>query len=234
MGISKFLADSIQNYHHQGSIGSKLRAKRIAPMLKLIEQVYREKGQVNIIDIGGTAHYWGIIPENILRSHKVSVTVLNLPTCKSSEDYGVFKHIAGDACDMHTIADNSFDIAHSNSVIEHVGDWGRMNEFAREIERVATHYFVQTPNYWFPVEPHYMMPFFHWLPKPTRVWLVMQRPLGHLPQAKSVDEAVRNVEGGRLLNHKMFKALFPEAEIITEWFLGLPKSFIALKSKRHN
>ena len=120
-------------------------------------------------------------------------------------------------------------IAHCNSVIEHVGDWQRMVSFARELSRVAPRHFVQTPNYWFPIEPHFMMPFFHWFPKPVRLWLVLHFNLGFWRKANTIDEAMRIIEHARLLTKKMFRELFPEYTIVLERFFLLPKSILAIK-----
>jgi hypothetical protein len=133
---------------------------------------------------------------------------------------------------MRMYASNAFDITHSNSVVEHVGDWARQVAFAKEVSRVSRGYFVQTPNFWFPLEPHCMTFFFHWLPKPTRVWLMMHFTLGHWKKAVSVDDAVRKVDSARLLNRAMFRTLFPDAELTTERLLGLPKSLMAIRHAR--
>jgi 2-polyprenyl-3-methyl-5-hydroxy-6-metoxy-1,4-benzoquinol methylase len=61
-------------------------------------------------------------------------------------------------------AARSFDIVFSNSVIEHVGDAESQQQFAHEIARVGRAYWVQTPNRRFPVEPHLLTPFLHFLP----------------------------------------------------------------------
>ena len=53
--------------------------------------------------------------------------------------------------------DGSFPVVFSNSVIEHVPK-ALQPAFAREIRRVGNRYFVQTPNRFFPIEPHYQMP----------------------------------------------------------------------------
>lgn len=64
-------------------------------------------------------------------------------------------------------ADNSFDIAHSSAVIEHVGSLENQKQFLSELLRVARRgIFITTPNRWYPVEFHTVLPLLHWLPKP--------------------------------------------------------------------
>ena len=229
MSIVKQIAKTLTNYDNPQSVGSKLRAKRVAPLLSLIATVSKEFGHADIIDIGGTDKYWGIIPQQFLEKNNVKITIINLPGANMPDDYGPFKFVHADATALTEFSDNSFHIAHSNSVVEHVGDWDKMVQFASELKRVAQKYFVQTPNYWFPIEPHCMTPLFHWLPKPTRIWLVLHVSLGHWSKANSVDEAVRKVESARLLNRKMFHALFSDADIVAERVFLLPKSHIGIR-----
>src|SRR3954470_14259629 len=59
-------------------------------------------------------------------------------------------------------ADGEFDLAYCSSVIEHVAPADRA-AFAAELRRVARGWYVQTPAYSFPVEPHALLPFAHWL-----------------------------------------------------------------------
>lgn len=230
MNITNKLAKSLSNYNSTGSIGSRLRAKRSAPLLEMIRSVFATNGCVKIIDIGGTAQYWNIVPKEYFDTYKIEITLVNIPGTPTPENHGSFTFVTGDGCNLAEFESNSFHIAHSNSVVEHVGDWDRMVAFSKEVKRVANKYFVQTPNFWFPIEPHCMTPFFHWLPKPCRVWLVTHFQLGHWLKAVSVDDAVRIVDSARLLNHVMFTALFMEANIKTEWFFGIPKSFMAIKN----
>jgi len=62
--------------------------------------------------------------------------------------------------------DQAFDVVHSSAVIEHVGSWGRQCAFVVECCRVARRaVFITTPNRWFPVEFHTVLPLVHWLPK---------------------------------------------------------------------
>lgn len=63
--------------------------------------------------------------------------------------------------------DGAFDLVYSSSVIEHVPR-ARRAAFAAEIDRVGRGLYVQTPAYGFPVEPHSLLPFAHWLPARLR------------------------------------------------------------------
>jgi len=231
VSITRKLAGKIMNYDDAQSIGSKLRAKRIKPLLSMIDVVHENCGRVNILDLGGRKSYWKIFPEEVFEQKNVYVTLLNMPGSDNPEAEKRFVYVEGDACDLSEYSDNSFDIVHSNSVIEHVGDWHSMVRFSNEVKRLARNYYIQTPYYWFFIEPHYMTPFFHWLPKPIRVSLVMRFALGHRPQCRTIGQAVDLVESVHLLDKKMFRALFEEAELITEKFMFLSKSLIVVNSE---
>jgi hypothetical protein len=229
MSIINLLAKKISNYDNPYSIGSRFRTKRAIALLHLIEKNYQDHGSVNIADIGGTEKYWNIIPDDFLEKNYVNITLVNLPGSVFVQNNPRFNYIEADGCDLKQFADKSFHIAHSNSVIEHVGNWNRMVSFAREISRIAFSYFVQTPNFWFPIEPHFMVPFFHWMPKPIQITLVMNFDLGQGKKALSVKEAARTVASIRLLKENEFCELFQDALIEPEFLFCLKKSFVAIK-----
>ncbi len=92
--------------------------------------------------------------------------------------------------------DDSFDIAFSNAVVEHVGGQEEQRLFVHELCRVAPRVFVSTPNRRFPVEVHTLVPFLHWLPRRAR-----DRAFAALRR-----DAWRGVE---LLNRRELLDLFP-------------------------
>jgi hypothetical protein len=53
-------------------------------------------------------------------------------------------------------------------VVEHVGGREEQRRFLGELCRVAPRVFVSTPNRWFPVETHTLVPLVHWLPPRVR------------------------------------------------------------------
>ena len=79
--------------------------------------------------------------------------------------------------------DGEFDVVHSSAVIEHVGSRSNQDRFVSELMRVAKRaVFITTPNRWFPVEFHSILPLVHWLPALRfRAFLKM---IGHAELAK--------------------------------------------------
>ncbi|HTA35498.1 MAG TPA: class I SAM-dependent methyltransferase [Solirubrobacteraceae bacterium] len=75
--------------------------------------------------------------------------------------------VRADAADGLPFADCEFDLVYCSSVIEHVPP-PRREAFAGELRRVARGWFVQTPAFSFPIEPHALLPFAHWLPVALR------------------------------------------------------------------
>jgi SAM-dependent methyltransferase len=75
--------------------------------------------------------------------------------------------VRADAAAGLPFADGEFDLVYCSSVIEHVPP-ARRAAFAAEVRRVGRGWFVQTPAFSFPVEPHALLPFAHWLPVALR------------------------------------------------------------------
>jgi hypothetical protein len=229
MGISSTLVRRVANYDDPNSLGSRMRARRTEHLVGLLERVHARKGAVNVIDIGGTRYYWNALPGAALERFNVSVTVVNLPGEEHPGDDERFHYVEGNGCHLDWVADDEFDVAHANSVLEHVGRWSDMCDFAHEVRRAAPAYVVQTPYFWFPIEPHFMAPMFHWLPESTRAKLLLRFKLGHSGKAPDLDEAVRRVQSAQLVDSTMFRTLFPDATIHIERIAGLPKSLMAVR-----
>jgi hypothetical protein len=126
----------------------------------------------------------------------------------------------------------SYDIGFSNSVIEHVGSWERQLQFASEIRRVANALWVQTPAYECPIEPHYMTPFIHYLPRSLQKRILRWCTMWGWIERPNQEQIDALVETTRLLRKPEIQRLFPDCEIITEHLLWvMPKSYIAIRRK---
>jgi hypothetical protein len=112
-------------------------------------------------------------------------------------------------------------------VIEHVGGAADQKRMADEVQRVGRRYFVQTPNRYFPIEPHFLFPGFQFLPEAAQVFLLSHFRLGTYEIVRDRDYARTLVREIRLLSLSEFRRLFPQATIHRERLVGLTKSFIA-------
>lgn len=215
------------------SISYRLRRRRDVALRELIQTIYRANGNVRIVDLGGSVVYWRRVGFEFLAKSQARVTLINVDQTElipADAPHDVFDITFADACSLPQFGDAEFDLAHSNSVIEHVGSWSRMKDFARELRRVGRNHYVQTPYYWFPVDPHfYKFPLFHWLPRPTRAALLNALPLAHAGRIPGVDMANEVLERTQLLDWRQFRFLFPDSDLRFERIAGLPKSMIATR-----
>jgi 2-polyprenyl-3-methyl-5-hydroxy-6-metoxy-1,4-benzoquinol methylase len=131
------------------SLASRMRSKRNQRFRNAIEGIPRP---LNILDVGGAQAVWESI--GFVDQPDISITLLNIEPEETS--YKNVVSILGDARDMHEFRNGQFDVVYSNSVIEHVGGIEDMRKMAREIHRVGKWYFIQTPNLYFPIEPHFL------------------------------------------------------------------------------
>lgn len=209
---------SIKAWHRffKRFIAPIFRGKRMELFLRTFEVV----DDTRIIDLGGAASTWETI------GPKPQVTMIN--EWGSSYATERFKYLIGDACNIDG-PDNSYEIAFSNSVIEHVGDYSRQQAFAKEVRRIAPRYFVQTPYRYFPIEPHYMCLGIQFLPKPVFKRLVRRFSLWGIvtkPNKAEIEKSMSTIE---LLTVRQMRELFPDAQIFRERFLFLTKSLMAIK-----
>lgn len=206
--------------------GNRFRRARLKRVIGMIESINSPQSRpLRVLDIGGTAKYWQSMRD--LWSHlQLEFTLVNIGV--EPADAPPFSIRAGDARALD-FADNSFDLVHSNSVIEHVGHWPEMMAMAAEVRRVAPRYFVQTPNFWFPLEPHYRTLFFQWYPESVRARMLVARKRGFRGPEPTFDAAMRNVQTVNLLTATQLAALFPDARIERERVATLTKSLMAVK-----
>jgi SAM-dependent methyltransferase len=104
-------------------------------------------------------------------------------------------------------ADGMFELGFSNAVVEHVaGGREGQRRFVHELCRVAGRVFVTTPNRFFPLEVHSLVPFAHWLPHSARDRVLRARgfddvlePLGPKEFASLFPYSVRVLNSGMTL-----------------------------------
>jgi hypothetical protein len=202
------------------SLATKMRRARFTLFLSLLNKL---EGHVEILDIGGTQEFWTLMTGGDPGS--VRVTLLNIEHQRVTSSK--FVSAVGDARSMPQFAEKEFDVVFSNSVIEHVGSYAEQKRMASEVMRVGKRYWVQTPNKRFPLEPHFLFPFFQYLPASVRAQMVHRFDVGWYKRIPDLAAARAEVDSIQLLTKRRFEALFPGATIHLEKLAGLTKSFVA-------
>lgn len=184
----------------------------------LIDQ--NNNAEFRVLDLGGQPEIW----EHINRP--LHITILNLPGVArvTHASHHKISYVEGDACNLSEYADGGFDLVFSNSVIEHVGETKNVESFAREARRVGVRVWIQTPSKYFPLEPHTGMPFWWYYPSSLKNYFIR----GWSAKLPAWTEMV---VGTTYIEKKQLTDLFPGCELLTERFLGIPKSYIAVIDK---
>jgi SAM-dependent methyltransferase len=122
--------------------------------------------------------------------------------------------VRADAADGLPFDDAEWDLVYCNSVIEHVPP-ARREAFAAELRRVGRGCYVQTPAWSFPLEPHALLPFAHWLPTSLR------RPYWRLGAAGDWEE-IELLRRGEL--ESLFGPALPEraGPLVKSWVCVRP------------
>jgi Methyltransferase domain len=211
----------LANSNEPTSFANKLRAKRFRQFEALAAGLPRP---LRLLDVGGTNAFW----ENRGWHRRTDVEVFTLNLVAEERRHANIISLAGDARNLTQFGDRSLDVVFSNSVIEHLFTFEDQRRMASEIQRVGKAFWVQTPNYWFPIEPHFHFIGWQWLPLAVRVSILRRWTCGWRGPCPDPIGARRLVEEIRLLTRKELRELFPRADIVAERFYGFVKSWIAV------
>lgn len=210
---------SAADVHDAHSLSNRLRSKRFAKFEGLIAGFPRP---VRIIDFGGTHAFWE--QRGWAGRPELQITTINL--FAEPRKFDNIVSIKGDATSLPEVEDGAFDVSFSNSVIEHLFTLDAQRAMAREVRRVARAYWVQTPNFWFPMEPHFHVPGWQWMPKSLRVAMIRRWRCGWRGPCPDPVGARQMVEEVRLMTRRELRACFSEATIWGERLFGLVKSWV--------
>ena len=211
------LADS----EDPNSFANRLRTQRFRQFEALVAPLPRP---VRILDVGGTNEFW----ERRGWTGRVGVQVFTLNLTAEAQRHENIKPISGDATNLSEFGDGSFDVVFSNSVIEHLFTFEKQRRMASEVQRVGKAFWVQTPNFWFPMEPHFHIPGWQWMPVNLRVAMIRRRACGWRGPCPDPVKARELVEEVRLLTGSELREMFPNATLVSERFCGLVKSWTAI------
>ena len=199
-----------------GSLSAALRRRRARALL----EEFPDLGGMAVVDLGGRPSTWEAA--EVRPSSVVCVNVEGAPGDRGNW----LRCVTGDVCDRRFVETlGTFDLVYSNSTIEHVGGHARRLAFADAVRKLAPRYWVQTPNRYFPVEPHAVFPAFQFLPVRARRAVARRWPLSPLGTGGDLLEEILSIE---LLSATELRFYFPDARIWKERLAGLTKSLVAV------
>jgi hypothetical protein len=211
--IDKLVLSARANMHHQFSL--------------IVQPELNE----SILDIGASSNplycATNYLESNYASMFQITACGLGETNAYWHELYPNVPYIQGTALEL-PFEDNSFDIAYSHAVIEHVGHFDNQVKMIGEAIRVARKsVWITTPYRWCPMEFHTLLPFIHWLPKRHHRFFL--RHFGkkyfstettlNLLDRKSLGQAVR-------LAARSVKREYIQSTIQTSNFFGLPANLL--------
>ena len=218
------------------ALSRRFRAQRA----KRFRTVFELTPDTRILDLGGSdgEHIRMVLQDSPIPRENVYIADVNENALERAKAHGHRTALLSQDGKL-PFPDGFFDVVFCSSVIEHVTVskdevWQHRDDlfarkaiahqraFADEILRISKAYWVQTPARSFFLETHCCLPFVGWLPRPAQLEILRLtspiRPTRHPPDY-------------HLLTRGHMEALFPGARIISERWLGMTKSWIALRQR---
>ncbi len=193
-------------------VASRLSLRSREQKLRLLYELLEPGPETTVVDVGVTDAPFGAgSSDNFFEaSYRWPERITGVGITELDRFEAAFPQVTAVRADGRSLpfADGAFDLGFSNAVVEHVaGGREGQRRFVEELCRVAGRVFVTTPNRFFPVDPHTLLPFVHWLPPgPRRDGLLRARgfddvldPLGPRELAALFPYPVRIVNTGMTL-----------------------------------
>lgn len=211
------------NQNNENSIAYKLRRERLRFFKDFIKDLERP---LKILDLGGSDYHWR--NTDIVNDKDFHITIVNTES-QNLDGIRNISFLKRDVNDLSFFDDKEYELVYSNSLIEHINDFKKQKRLASEIVRIGKHYFVQTPNYYFPIEPHFLYPFYQFKSDDAKTNLLMKRKTGWFEKQTDEAEARKLATSIRLLKKSELEEIFPGSNIYSEKYFLLTKSFIVYR-----
>jgi hypothetical protein len=198
------------------SLHRKSREKKF----RLFMELLRPSAETSILNVGATGTTTGLADQ--LESsypYQGNITGGGINLNEVTDYQRSFPQVSAlmfDGCAL-PFPDKSFDIVYSNAVLEHLPGADLVQRFAAEVQRVGRGWFVTTPNFWYPFDPHYHLPFVQLMSQEAQRGLV--QTLGKTPY-----------DYLHLFSKRELRGLFPTSQVIGCRVTFSPETLIAYRA----
>lgn len=188
---------------------------------------------LKIIDLGGTAAFWkewGIDDKDRIEITLINNHHIDKTNMRTDDALSFIKQEIRDARDVSESEFARFDLIFSNSFLEHLESADAQEQICKKIEASGRDYFVQVPNKYSLIEPHFphpLVPFFALYPKPLQAWLLTKHHFGSGSREPTYESAKERLKYSHPLGIKDVRRLLPSATVIKEYTFGVPLSIVA-------
>lgn len=212
-----------------GSLPTKIAKQQRRRMFAAFLEAMRPNTSDRILDVGVTddrshdhSNYF-----EAWYAHKCRITAVGIEDASFIEAvYPGVRFVRADGRNL-PFYDGSYDFVHSSAVVEHVGSHADQARYLGELWRVASKgLFVTTPNRWFPIEVHTLLPLVHYLPP-----RLFRGILVRLGQPFFAQEANLNLLSARSLAKAAQTAHIDRYRIETISYLGWPTNLLLIARK---
>jgi len=221
MSLSPTKIRQMADVSNPNSLSNRLRSRRFQLFESLVSTLPRP---LRMLDVGGTNLFW----QNRSWANRDDIQIVTLNLVAEPKLFSNIESVVGDATDLSQFRDGGFDVVFSNSVIEHLFTLDNQRRMAAAVCRVGKAFWVQTPNFWFPIEPHFQVPGWQWMPFEMRVALIRRWKCGWRGPSKDLEQARQLVREVRLMTKAELCQAFPGADVMPERFAGLVKSWVVI------
>ena len=134
------------------------------------------------------------------------------------------------------LSNNSFDFCILSQVLEHVESPARTIKEASRILKLGGYLYLGSPNYIFPVEQHYRLLYFPFMPKELLYrWVLFYFKYFKKQNFKNKDllKTKKFVKSLNYTNHKMIKSLFEKNHLKIYWFVSNDNTSVLQQINNH-
>ena len=209
--VSKLFSLLIENIMHRS------RSRKLMQFYKFLKPKDNDK----ILEVGVANHEYSSVDNFLIKKYPYpeNITVLSIGDLSEfQKKYPAVKAITYDG-KLFPFENKTFDITHSNAVIEHVGHFEEQRLFLKEIVRVSKRGMISTPNKYFPIEIHTRVPLLHLCPKN-----IFEKYLNLIGKSWATGDYM-NLLSKKEIDKLMKQTVVKNYKIIKNRFLGMTMTF---------